>query len=141
MARIERFNRGEWLSLLHDAHQAPSARGPAVESTSEQETARKRRKAERKVRLAEVSHARQELTAAALAPSNDATLAQLTNEAQRPRRLSAPIPVCVLEWAPPHPVDFDRKGFLGNVRSAHRGVSGGPSDTHKRSSTRYQIRP
>ena len=125
MDRATRFCRGDWLALLDEAHQVPQARGPAIPTSEQEATRQKRAKAVRKVQLAEVSHGRQALMQAALAPGNNNTLVQLTDEDQRPQQLSEPIPADLLEWVPPSPVNFDRRRFLSNARSAHRGVSGG----------------
>ena len=51
----------------------------------------------------------------------------LQNPTRRPPRPREPIPVHLLEHVSPDQFELDEEKFLQNLRSAHRGVAGGPS--------------
>ena len=74
-----------------------------------------------KVRLREVTRARVALTSQGVAPGNEATLQQLTDETLRPRELTAPVPVEVLHKQPASPLQLDADKLLQALRTAGRG--------------------
>ena len=78
------------------------------------------------VRKGELSHARQALVSAALAPGNT-TYGLLSDPAAGPPHLSEPMPDDALSFQPGTPVDLDPQLFVRMLRSARRGVSGGLS--------------
>ena len=73
--RHQRFLRGDWAHLLARARDAAVTTG----ATGGDDLASRRARALRRVRLGELSHARQQLTAAALAPGNEETFQSLTD--------------------------------------------------------------
>ena len=77
-----------------------------------------------RVRMGEVSRARQCLTGAALAPGTTETLAELQNK--RPQEVLRPVPEEVLNCTPEQPVKLDRQKFFESLKSAPRGSSPGP---------------
>ena len=83
--RVDRFLRGEWLTLLEDAR----ANMPKLRSgeNSLDVTADKQRRgaAQSRVERGQVSRARQELTGATLAPKTDETLREL--QGRRPQEM------------------------------------------------------
>ena len=86
LSRARACQRGDWMPLLDGTHQHVNhARGAAAQDA---ETVAERRRAQAcaKVRLGELSRARHILTAAELAPGNEATWRALTN----PRSLARP---------------------------------------------------
>ena len=78
------------------------------------------------IQVGELSSARQALEGAEIAPGNDDTLKQLP-DTKRPDKLRDPIPQEVLEHVPTMPFELDENMFLKNLRSAKRGIAGGPS--------------
>ena len=118
--RAARFHRGEWLGLLAESHFAPCRRGPRGLPSAEDDAKSRRAKAQRqrKVNVGEVSRARQELTAPALAPGTPETLAQLTDPARRPRQPSVPVPADIAEGRSEAALTFDKQLFLANLRLA-----------------------
>ncbi|CAE7416640.1 unnamed protein product, partial [Symbiodinium pilosum] len=86
LGRATAFQRGEWLQLLQSARRAcdPARDAPAL--PPDEVCERKRRQACAKVQWGEVSRARQVLTAAELAPGNEATWAALTDRNTSPSR-------------------------------------------------------
>ena len=78
-----------------------------------------------RVRMGEVSRARQCLTGAALAPGTRETLAELQNT--RSQEVLRPVPEEVLNCTPEQPVKLDRQKFFESLKSAPRGSSPGPA--------------
>ena len=126
--RADAFARGNWLPLLesakHAAHEA-SFRGSRKRATGD---ARRQELAQAKIRLNEISKARQVLTQGELAPGDTKTLEQLTDDLRRPQRLSVEIPREALEHNPAQPVTIPFKLFVKVLKALPRGSSGGPGD-------------
>lgn len=121
LARLARFEAGEWTALIAEAAgHGGSAPTPRSRSARPE-------KACAKVHLGEASHARRERTAAALAPGSTDTLEALQDPERRPPEPTVPLPADVLEFLPAVPLELDKQGFLKCLRSAIRGVSGGMS--------------
>ena len=91
------------------------------------DTERRAARAQVFVQMGELSSGRAALEAAEVAPGSEDTLQQLQNPTRRPPRPREPIPVHLLEHIPPDQFELDEVKFLQNLRSAHRGVAGGPS--------------
>ena len=98
----------------------PSRSHPVGAPTAE----KKARMACQKVRVGEVSRARQCLTGASVAPGTQDTFQELQD--RRPQVQHRELPREVLEFVPERPVDLDRKTFFDSLRSAPRGSSAGP---------------
>jgi hypothetical protein len=128
--RMEKFRAGSWLELIADSHATAGARGrrPSLAAAGEV-TEEQLDEACQRVRLAEVSYARQALTSAPLAPGNAETLRllRLAREQAATDQEASGLPQHLLDFQPERPLNLDRELFLKNVRSAKRGVSGGPS--------------
>ena len=95
--RVDRFLRGEWLTLLEDARaNMPKLRSGenSLDVTAEQQ--RRGKAAQSRVERGQVSRARQELTGATLAPKTDETLREL--QGRRPQEMIREIPVEVLNF-------------------------------------------
>ena len=83
LRRVDEFHAGRWEALVTAAHQA-ACPGPAPEAaTPAQQADRSRRRACAQVHAGDLSRARSTLTSAALAPGAPATLAALTDPADR----------------------------------------------------------
>ncbi len=121
--RCDLFSRGAWDILLASAN-VPVAHCPHQNAGDERR--RKRESAQRKVRLEELSKARQALTGGALAPGTPETLAELKDETKRPIRLTADLPAAALEYRPDRPIGITFKLFVRTLKAAARGASGGP---------------
>ena len=72
-----------------------------------------------RVRMGEVSRARQCLTGAALAPGTQETLQEM--QSKRPQAVVRPIPEDVLNYIPETPVKLDRQKFLGKSQECLHG--------------------
>ena len=88
---------------------------------------RRREAACARVRRGELSRARQVLTAAELAPGDEATRAALTDPAKRPPQPREPIPPEVLQFQPPTPVRLTSTAVARSLREAKRGSAPGLS--------------
>ena len=106
------------LTLLEDARRATQTERPLCPSNRTPE--RRAHEACQKVRLGEVSRARQCLTGAALAPGNEDTFRALQD--RRPQQVIRPLTQEVLNFEPEVPVHM----FLTSLKSAPRGSSPGP---------------
>ena len=103
--RFDDFAAGSWTQLHRNAElDTPSPSRKHTTMTIEE----KGRAVEQRVRMGEVSRARQCLTGAAVAPGNDTTFQDMLN------------------FQPDVPVHLDRKTFLSSLKSAPRGSSPGP---------------
>ena len=122
--RFERFERGEWLSLIEEARGSSRGAGGRSRAPGPNPVSTRLEQAQRKVQLGEPSHARRVLTAQALAPGTPATLRTL--QERRPTQ-GAELPEAVQEPDPQVHLNFETKRFLENLRSASKGVSGGPA--------------
>ena len=120
--RFDKFSEGRWLTLLEDARRATQTERPLCPSNRTPE--RRAHEACQKVRLGEVSRARQCLTGAALAPGNEDTFRALQD--RRPEQVIRPLTQEVLDFQPEVPVHLDRAMFLTSLKSAPRGSSPGP---------------
>ena len=127
LSRAAKFQRGEWPQLLRSARQA--AQQPTSRNEPQQDGAgeRKRRRVCAKVRQAEVSRARQVLTAAEIAPGTQATLRALTDPARRPPELRREIPEEVLQHQPQQPTRLATGAVASALRETHRGGAAGLS--------------
>ena len=123
--RCALFARGDWEALLASANITPTA-VPAHARTAEEERAFRRELACNKVRIEELSKARQALTARALAPGNDETLQALRS---RPQELSEDLPEEAETYQPASPIVISFAQFVKQLKSAPRGASGGPGET------------
>lgn len=125
--RTEAFARGEWTALLEAAASSIStSRVSNTHRTPEYEQRLKREQSCAKVRLEELSKARQVLSRATLAPGTQETLTQL--QARQPT-LTEAIPEEVLTFQPEVAVDIEFRDFVAALKSAPRGASGGPGGT------------
>ena len=82
-----------------------------------------------KVRLGEVSRARQLMTSSGIAPGTAETLAELRDPDLRPPRLTAAIPEEVLSFRPARRLVLDRAKLARSVQSARRGSAADLSGT------------
>ena len=97
--RVDRFSRGEWLTLLEDARANMPKLRPGENSLDVMaEQQRRGKAAQSRVERGQVSRARQELTGAILAPKTDETLREL--QGRRPQEMIRGIPVEVLNFVP-----------------------------------------
>ena len=119
--RFDLFIGGQWDELHQEAMRdaIPSRSHPVGAPTPE----KKARMACQKVRIGEVSRARQCLTGASVAPGTDDTFRELQD--RRPQVQRRELPREVLEFVPERLVDLDRKTFFDSLRSAPWGSSAG----------------
>ena len=120
LARAAAFERGEWTSLLENARQLPVPTESPPKS-DEMLAAERRERACAKVRIGEVSRARQVLTAAELAPGTEDTFHALTDPERRPPAARTPIPPKVLAHDPLDPVQLSAWAVATALREARRG--------------------
>ena len=108
--RFDKFTRGEWRDLFADAVQSDQrirvrSSAPTLEARA--------RAACQKVRLGEVSRARQCLIGASVAPGTAETFQAMQN--RRPKEVVREIPEEVLNFEPQTPVVLDRSLFLKSL--------------------------
>ena len=115
--RFDLFHEGAWGDLMQEARPSLNERQHRSHADSEEKRAEA---ACRKVKLGEVSRARQCLTGACLAPGTDATHTEM--QSKRPQATQRIIPREALEFVPDRP----RKMFMKSLKSAPRGASPGP---------------
>ena len=128
--RMARFRAGEWLQLLQENRSTPGVKGRRPRTSNAEDVSKEQlEEACSRVRLGEVTYARQALTSAPLAPGNDETLRLLRAARETAECLNgdACLSPDLLNFQPDNPERLDRELFLRNVRSAKKGVSGGPS--------------
>ncbi|CAK0807356.1 unnamed protein product [Prorocentrum cordatum] len=125
LERAQRFRRGDWLALLHEADTAAGARAAPRPATEEQQQERRREQACAHVRNGNPSRGRQVLTAAAIAPGSGETLNRLRDPARRPPTLRRRLPAN-LDRATDR-TRLDKTKFLACLRSAKKGAAAGPS--------------
>ena len=107
-ARFDKFGSGQWAELLADRHSVveEANRSPVPDSIERRAAA-----AMQKVKLGEVSRARQCLTGAALAPGTEDTLNQMQD--RRPQVATRELPQEVREFEPAVAIDH-------RARSVHQ---------------------
>ena len=129
LARVARFFRGDWASLLREA--CASGAPPPVTCPARDDPEARADRAVRLVRVGEVSAARQALLSEPLVPGDatgDATTLQEPRDpARRPAAPCAPLHQDLREWQPETPVEPARTALLANVRRARRSAAPGPS--------------
>ena len=79
------------------------------------------------MQVGELSHARQVLEGADLAPGNQTTLDALRDEIRRPANPREPMPAELTNFVPPRVFELDESKFNRNLRSSRRGAAAGPS--------------
>ena len=121
--RFDKFAAGQWADLLLEGHQS-SAQGVEATHIGADSIERRAAAACQKIKLGEISRARQCLTGASLAPGTEATFQLL--QARRPQVVVRELPEAVRAFEPESPVTVDRKIFLKCLKSAPRGASPGP---------------
>ena len=130
IARFESFQRGDWHILL-EASGVCDFRASQSRHRSrrrhEDEVEQRALRAEGLIKMGELSHARQALEGAALAPGNQATLDALQDPERRPARPREPLPEDLAQFTPATPFELDEKLFNRNLRSSRRGAAAGPS--------------
>ncbi|CAK0843435.1 unnamed protein product [Prorocentrum cordatum] len=127
MERFARFEAGDWAPLLAFPSPKASRRRPrAAAGRSDEELSQCCARAHALAQQGEVSAARQALTASAIAPGTEATLAELRGPARRlaePRGpLRADLAALALE-----PLFLESDELLRNLRGCRRGAAPGPS--------------
>ena len=117
LARAAAFRRREWAQLLVAARRSTPVRKQRADVAAEDVAERKREQACAKVRRGELSRARHILTAAELAPGNEATWRLLAGPARRPPQphTRSAVRGCRLpaEKSPPARPDCHRSGLAG----------------------------
>lgn len=125
-SRLRAFQRGDWLTLVQQAR-LPQ-RKTKTQSAEVDPVQAKLRAAEQRARLGELSHARQELVGTPLAQRTMDTYYKLADPTSRPQHPRSPERLQqICGFQPASFVDLDYAQFIGNVRSAARGKSGGLS--------------
>ena len=84
-------------------------------------------RAETFVQVGELSHARQVLEGADIAPGNQTTLDALRDEIRRPANPREPVPAELTNFVLPRAFELDVSKFNQNLRSSRRGAAAGPS--------------
>ena len=120
LQRLEDFHAGRW-SALYDAAVA-SRPGPPTTLALTDEARRERACAQ--VKRGDLSQARQTLTAAALAPGNEATLAALQDPARRPPEPLRPLPAALASVPRVH---LSAAAVADSLRTAKKGAAAGLS--------------
>ena len=116
---------GDWESLAAETAAATAPKAQRVTTrTAEEDREARSRAAVKRVQDGQLSRARRELCAPALAPGTPATLQALTDPEKRPPRPSEPLGQHELDFQPPAPLQLDPQRFADALRSAPRGSSG-----------------
>jgi len=116
---------GQWDALAAETDAEASFKGQrAARRDPAEEQAARLEGAVRKVRENQLSRARRDLCAPALAPGTPATLSALKDPQKRPSEPSEPLEDHELHFQPPAPLRLDPQGFADALRSAPRGSSG-----------------
>ena len=131
-SRFEAFSRRGWFNLIEasiacDERAAQSRRRGLRRSGDNIE--QRAIRAETFVQVGELSHARQVLEGADLAPGNQTTLDAFRDEIRRPANPHEPMPAELANFVPPRAFELDESKFKGNLRSSRRGAAAGPSGT------------
>ena len=121
LARAAAFRRGEWAQLLVAARRSTPVRKQRADVAAEDVAERKREQACAKVRRGELSRARHILTAAELAPGNEATWRLLADPARRPPQPRTPVPSEVADYQPSSPLQLGPTAIAAALRDAKRG--------------------
>ena len=128
--RLARFAAGDWEALLLSSLEA-SMQGVTASRRRRRrhvdDMASRVSRATGLANLGELSRARQALEGDALAPGDESTWKLLTDEVRRPRFPREPLRREFVDMTPSVAVDLDLDLFTKNLRSARRGVAGGPS--------------
>ena len=122
--RFDLFSEGQWKRLYEEGFRdirSENTRRPVFKLSSNEQRGQA---ALQKVRLGEVSRARQCLVGAALAPGTEETLAEMQNK--RPQVVFRELTEEVLNYELDVRVTLDRKLLLQSLRTAPRGSSPGP---------------
>ena len=124
LERAAAFDRGDWLQLLAAARASHrrDLGGAAVDAEALEES--KRNRACAKVRMGELTRARQVLTAAELAPGDETTYRALTDPRRRPPEPRTAVPVATLQHTPAQPVRLTAKAVASALRDT--GASANP---------------
>ena len=121
-ARFDKFGAGQWAELLEEAQHSVASSHNRI--PTEDTVERRADAALRKVKVGEVSRARQCLTGATLAPGTEETFHRM--QSRRPQVETRALPQEVHDFQPDTPLTVDRKVFLQCLKSAPRGASPGP---------------
>ena len=127
LRRLQHYEQGLWPALLAAARAARASTRPATDLDTEAVAECRQKAACARARRGELSRARQLLTAAELAPGDEATRAALTDPAKRPPQPREPIPPEVLQFQPPTPVRLTSAAVARSLREAKRGSAPGLS--------------
>ena len=125
LARAAAFRRGEGVQLLAAARRPNPLRKQGASIDAEAMAERKREQACAKVRKGELSRARSLLTAAELAPGNEATWRLLADPARRPPRPRAAVPSDVADYQSSNPLLLGPTAVAAALRDAKRGGAAG----------------
>ena len=125
LRRVELFESGQWEQLLREAHAGAAAAGGRDVSRRADEAVLE--EGCERVRLGQLSRARQTLTAASLAPGDAHTLQALSDPTRRPPHRRREIPAEVLDHEPAEAVTLSVRQVAEALRSAKRGSAPGLS--------------
>ena len=119
--RFRRFLNGQWKELLDECveNQRKPFNGKAP--TDEELAQKRRREAEQKVKLKELSRARTHLTSLGIAPGTPETLAELRNEEKRPLNCLEAIPTELLNFKPDLKIILEPSVLENVLRGSGRG--------------------
>ena len=121
--RFDLFTNGAWEILVDEAVATlPVPVKPRSEAPLSSE--HRGEKAAQKVRLGEITRARQCLTGAPLAPGNDNTFNEL--QRKRPQEVVRELPEHVRAFTPETPLVVNKEILLKSLKSSPRGSSPGP---------------
>ena len=128
--RCQRFEAGDWVSLITEARQENvHGHRPNIDAFSPDEIeANKLERAIGRIKDGQLTRARQELCAQSLAPGTAATLNALLDPTRRPPELQR-FNEEVLTSQPAVPIQLDAKIFSDCLRTAPKGSSGALSGT------------
>ncbi|CAK0888856.1 unnamed protein product, partial [Prorocentrum cordatum] len=125
LERFARFEAGDWAPLLAPPARRRSGGGRGRPlAGSDEELSQRCARAHALVHQGEVSAARQALTASALAPGTEATLAELRGPARRLAQPREPLRGDLAALAP-EPILLESDKLLRNLRGCRRGAAPG----------------
>eukprot|EP00973_Karenia_brevis_P028692 3956716-Karenia_brevis.AAC.1 len=115
--RMRRFNRGDWIELLHEAADSGKSKRQRRDLDKEEVDNQQLARAEAKIKLREITRARVIMTSAGVAPGTDETLRKLR---ARPTEQVSEIPANALHHAPAQPITLERAKLQAALRGGGR---------------------
>ena len=119
--RFRRFLDGQWVELIQECANDQRTNGNQKELSEEEKAQKRRKEAENKVKIKELSRARTILTSLGIAPGTAETLRELQNEEKRPKHCLEAIPADLLSFTPNSKIILEPTILENVLRGSGRG--------------------